>query len=707
MASSNAGQQQEAPEWRKDGLLDCSFASYLELRKDRNRRPPVLMHSSLLKTFRCSHCKQREDLLRPASSATPEPNAREHAVPFPDAEQVSKAAALLHELALERRSCFRCAEEICKKTRYLQDAMPAAIGGDTPLHIAVRSGSLRMVCHLLTLVGGVGGHDRAVQAVRKPNKRGETALYAAVSVGDIDIVKLLMWVDPHLGQIPCRDTSPVYLAVSLGRMDIAEALHDAPGAILSYSGPDGQNALHAAALQGGGITYKLLTWNKDLIQKKDNNGSTPIHFAVSVVQSACIHVPLVKKNSHIPRVKDVSTIRNLLDADSSMAYEPDGEGLFPLHIAAMTGQQAVVDILLTRCPGCIGLRDKQGRTFIHVAAQNKAFDVVSYISFGQNKLAAILNIQDDNGNTALHLAVEASNVMVVSALLMNRRVCLNLMNNKGQTAQGLFVSKGKIFAIRESCYLRDPDNIIYNMLIILGAKHGSCRWDHIQENCTSHCIPKPGDKDNKQEVRAHVFDEKEESEKLTSSTQTLGIGAVLIATVTFGATFALPGGNIADDHPHGGTPTLAGRWYFDAYIVANTLAFICSSVATLGLMYSGMAMVTLPVRRLHFFISLFFATSSVTSLTTAFALGVYLLLAPVARPTAILICSISPLVLIYKNAQVLRDHVVGSFPVFCRRGFWVWLMSTVRFILIRMLMELWPFAVIFGWAAHLRDRRND
>jgi hypothetical protein len=163
---------------------------------------------------------------------------------------------------------------------------------------------------------------------------------------------------------------------------------------------------------------------------------------------------------------------------------------------------------------------------------------------------------------------------------------------------------------------------------------------------------------------------KEESDKMTSSTQTLGIGSVLVATVTFGASFALPGGNRADNHPNGGSPTLAGRWYFDAFMVANTLAFICSSMATIGLMYSGMAMVSLPFRRVHFVIFLFFVSSSVTSLTAAFALGVYMVLAPVARSTAIAICAISPLVLLYtrfmgtSSCFTEEDYGYGSGQLF-------------------------------------------
>lgn len=83
---------------------------------------------------------------------------------------------------------------------------------------------------------------------------------------------------------------------------------------------------------------------------------------------------------------------------------------------------------------------------------------------------------------------------------------------------------------------------------------------------------------------------------LKDSTQVLSVGSVLIVTVTFGATFALPGGYRADDHTDGGSPTLDGRYAFLAFVIANTVAFICSSIATVGFMYSGSPMVHLESR---------------------------------------------------------------------------------------------------------------
>ncbi|CAO2039685.1 unnamed protein product [Urochloa humidicola] len=672
-----------------------TFDSFLRQRKNNPGYLPQLeMLSNLLKPAWCAHCKRLEDLTS-VLSTTPNHSVLVHTtVSMPDADVAP------YELALEGRSCSNCAKEIYEKTGRLQGPAQAGSGDNTPLHQAARSGNLRMLFHLVTMLGlDESGHKRVVLVLRKTNKRKETALHVAVSVGDKDMVKLLLWVDPRLVQIACRKASLIYLAVSQGDKEIAQILHDSPSpdAVLSYSGPSKQNALHAAVLHGGGMTQMVLDWNKNLSTQKDQNGSTPLHFAVSVKQRHpyiriwCFWYTWFQLQN--------DPTWHLLKADSSMAYQKDKEGLLPVHVAAMTNRKDAVRILLTRCPRCMGLRDNQGRTFLHVAVQHKGFSVVRY-ACGRSEFAPIMNIQDNNGNTALHLAVDAENLQMLCYLLTNTKVCLNLRNNKDQTALDLarsHIRKGFFYA-------RNPDILIYRTLISVGAKHSSCRWDKLTGKQESSGPPPPGGLGVTERPTDDGELDKEESAKLTDSTRTLAIGSVLIATMTFSATFArLPGGYKVDP---AGTPTLASKWYFDAFMVANALAFILSSMATFGLMYSGMAMVKVPIRRKHFVVSLFFVSSSVTCLTIAFALGVYMVLAPVARSTAIAICAISPLLLIYRNVESLQKIVAVSGPMLARRGFLPWLMQTGLSILLRMLMTFWPFLVIFGWAGHLRNQQQ-
>jgi hypothetical protein len=222
-----------------------------------------------------------------------------------------------------------------------------------------------------------------------------------------------------------------------------------------------------------------------------------------------------------------------------------------------------------------------------------------------------------------------------------------------------------------------------------GAKHSGLRWD-----CTEASYGRPL---NKQE-------EDKESEKMKDATQTFIVGAVLIATVAFGAIFAPPGGYRADDHANGGTPTLAGRYIFDAYMMATTLAFLCSSTATIGLMLSGTSLVNLRTRRINFNMSVMFMFNSLTSLVAAFSLAVYMVLAPVTRSTAILIFMITPLVQLYKNLEWIIKWVVLERPLRVRKGRIVAMTQLLRGAFFPMSLELWPLVVITVWAGFARIR---
>jgi ankyrin repeat protein len=127
--------------------------------------------------------------------------------------------------------------------------------GDTPLHRAARARHRRMVAHLMCLArsdNGGGVNEKVKAILRVQNKRGETVLHDAVRSRDGDMITLLMAEDPQLARVPLSEgASPLYLAVELGHDDIAQQLYEKDSA-LSYSGPDGRNALHAAVLKGQG-----------------------------------------------------------------------------------------------------------------------------------------------------------------------------------------------------------------------------------------------------------------------------------------------------------------------------------------------------------------------------------------------------------------------------------------------------------------------
>lgn len=376
--------------------------------------------------------------------------------------------------------------------------------------------------------------------------------------------------------------------------------------------------MHAAVLRGTELTKKVLEWNSDLTTQTDESGSTPLHFAAALLGQSL----------------QGSVCCQVLEANSAALYQSDHNGLFPIHVAASVGERGTIIMFLNKSPTSAGLRDSMGRTFLHVAAEKKKVRIVSFVCRNRS-LSSILNMQDNDGNTALHLAIQTGSLPMFCALLGNRQIRLNLPNKKRQTA--LDMSQYKI----PSGFFDDQNSEarIHFALKVVSARSGGCRQDHFEENYNDQL--------------KHY--EKEELAKVKDSTQTLCIAVVLIATMTFGATFALPGGYRADEHTNGGTPTLSGSYAFDAFIIASTLSFILSAMAIVGLIYSGYYSHS---RKIFLLVALYFGATSVTCFTAAFALGLYMVLAPVAHKCAVTICVIIPFVVLCNKIEFLVKWVL-------------------------------------------------
>jgi hypothetical protein len=234
--------------------------------------------------------------------------------------------------------------------------------------------------------------------------------------------------------------------------------------------------------------------------------------------------------------------------------------------------------------------------------------------------------------------------------------------------------------------LQNSEAQIRHTLRIAGAVKGVRRQDHFEDN---------------QPLKAKR-DESKLLEALKDSTGTLCIGSVLIATVTFGVTFAVPGGYIADDHDNGGSPILARRYAFDAFIASNTLAFIFSGMATIGLMHSGSPLLNPRSRQIHLAAAFYLLSISISSLTAAFALGAYVVLAPVARNTAVATCVLASLGLLYKQLEFIWRRILLLPALRTRQGLIVAWVFSAYVIMRNMLFENWPLIFIFGWAVHAK-----
>jgi ankyrin repeat protein len=129
---------------------------------------------------------------------------------------------------------------------------------------------------------------------------------------------------------------------------------------------------------------KLLEKEKKLTQTTDDNGWSPLHYAVYYGWS--------------PRAVEV-----LLEYDASAAYIAETEKKrTALHIAAIQGRVKAMKEIVSGCPACCELVDNRGWNALHYAVASKDTKVFEEC-LRIPELARLGTKKDDKGNTPFHL----------------------------------------------------------------------------------------------------------------------------------------------------------------------------------------------------------------------------------------------------------------------------------------------------------------
>ncbi|KAF8669103.1 hypothetical protein HU200_051427 [Digitaria exilis] len=531
----------------------------------------------------------------------------------PDLESATTAGGntLLHVAAAGGHADL--ASLLLRRTPRLLAARNAAL--DTPLHLAARAGAHKVVALLVASATSSSPASSLRALTRAMNRRGETALHDAVRGGHEAAARALAAADPGLvGLCGGGRESPFYMAAAAGSLGMVRLLlktyrsaeeEDVP-VLGSTTGPGGRTVMHAAVLMSNEMTQELLRWNPSLVKEADESGSTPLHYIASV--------------------GNISTMKLLLRHDTSLAYSSDSSGLFPVHIAAKMGYGQLIYELCRFCPDCDELLDSRGRNFLHVAIEHKKWKVVWRFS-GTAELVRMANVMDSEGNTPLHLAVKNADQMIVSLLMATKGVLPNIVNNEGLTALDLAV----LGTDKGISYTLNPQVIILRCLAWTGAVLSPRRLDNFIDDFG---IGKTSGNELK---------------KFTNIAQNLIVGSVLVSTVTFAAVFTLPGGYISDGHPHAGAPILSHRYTFKAFVMANTLAFVGSTLSTIWLTYAGSEHVHPLLRAIYMFLSVISMEQATRSMVIGFALGAYVVLSPVSERIAIVVCMSTFMTLLLRN----------------------------------------------------------
>ena len=150
------------------------------------------------------------------------------------------------------------------------------------------------------------------------------------------------------------------------------------------------------------------------ILKADDFGRTPLHYA-----------------AYFDSLEVVNLFLN--DTISLIAYKLDKQGMSALHISAKKGHCAVMSAILQKFPFTCELLDNKGRTALHHAVESGSTNAVKILLSSLAFQDLINEPENDEGNTAMHLAAIKRRYKVLILLAGDRRVAKSATNKEGKT----------------------------------------------------------------------------------------------------------------------------------------------------------------------------------------------------------------------------------------------------------------------------------
>eukprot|EP01018_Ginkgo_biloba_P008590 Gb_26479 [translate_table: standard] len=397
---------------------------------------------------------------------------------------------------------------------------------NTALHLAAMAGKADFVKYLLQ------GRNRE-NLISSKNASGNTALHEAAQAGNLNVVEVLLAHNTNIvGILNDFQETALFKASEGGHMQIVQKILAQRGdrEYLRQKTLDGRTCLHAAVVQGNlGLVKTLLDAQRELATDADNYGNTALHLAASRHR-----LDMVKK---------------LLDLQPDLCSSLNLKKESPLHMAVKLGFPKVVDALIKRKPDCMEIRSENKMNVLHLATELNQLNIVSYL-VKREDVIKLISETDDDGQTPLHIATKNKNTQIVETLLKVRGVNKNVINKEGFTCLDIarenteYYESYKILELLVNDPAVGPKPFLYKTPSVSRKKH-------------EHCLERIKD----------GYAQRSNIELLVAG---------LLATVSFTAAFALPGG-FKDD----GTPVLIDRLSFRIFIIFDTVAFFLSLLVVL------------------------------------------------------------------------------------------------------------------------------
>ncbi|XP_069778381.1 transient receptor potential cation channel, subfamily N, member 1 isoform X3 [Narcine bancroftii] len=322
-----------------------------------------------------------------------------------------------------------------------------------PLHFAANrpSGALNIAQMLLK--------SSNKDARLMPDKDGCIPLFLSAEVGNIALCKELLSVNADLQlRTQRKENGDTILHVCCRKKDaeLAKLVMEF-GAGVDFQNEEGQTPLHVAAGEGDELMLKFLYQYKANPNITDKMDRSPLHIAAERGHTNVVEVLSEKfKSNVLARTKDGSTLMHIASQcghpETALVFlkkgvplhMPNKLGAVCLHAAAKRGHATVVKALLQK-GAHVDAKTKDCYTALHIAVQNcKPLVVQTLLGFG-----AQVQLQGGKAQeTPLHIAAQVKDGEKVAEILLKSGADVNAQQENGETAMHIAARHGNLKMIQ-------------------------------------------------------------------------------------------------------------------------------------------------------------------------------------------------------------------------------------------------------------------
>ncbi|CAN1257772.1 Ankyrin repeat-containing protein ITN1 [Linum perenne] len=401
-------------------------------------------------------------------------------------------------------------------------------------------------------------------------RHNDTELHLAAQRGDLAAVKQIL------------DDIDTQMFGTLIGDDLDIEVAEIRASVVNELNELGETALFTAADKGHlEVVKELLKYSsKECTTRKNRSGFDPLHIAAVQGHHAIVQV--------------------LLDHDPSLSQTYGPSNATPLVSAATRGHTAVVNELLSKDGSLLEISRSNGKNALHLAARQGHVEIVGALLTKDPQLA---RRTDKKGQTALHMAVKGQSCDVVKLLLGADAAIVMLPDKFGNTALHVATRKKRAEIVNELLSLPDTNvNALtrdHKTALDIAeelplseessdireclSRYGAVRAnelnqprDELRKTVTQikndvHTQLEQTRRTNKNVHNISKELRKLHREGINNATNSVTVVAVLFATVAFAAIFTVPGG---DDN--NGLAVVVTHASFKIFFIFNAIALFTS-----------------------------------------------------------------------------------------------------------------------------------